>query len=82
LKLALFSLIESMGSNPDKYTSLTYHKNDNHNSLSSTDKDIGNLLDMKRRKEVILPPPPYDEYIIEDCKAIVLTSRKALQFAY
>jgi hypothetical protein len=58
LKLALFFLIESMRSNPDKYTSLMYHNNDNQNSLSSTGKDIDNLLDMKRRKEVILPPSP------------------------
>jgi hypothetical protein len=77
LKLAIFSLIHSMRSNPDKYTSLVYHNNDNQNSLSSTSRDnsIHNyLLEMSSK----LPPPPYDAYVIEDYKAIVLEEAEKL----
>jgi uncharacterized protein YoxC len=77
LKLAIFSLIHSMRSNPDKYTSLVYHNNDNQNSLSSTSRDnsIHNyLLEMSSK----LPPPPYDTYVIEDYKATVLEEAEKL----
>lgn len=74
LKLALFSLIESMRSNPDKYTQLIYHKNNNQNSLSSS-RDNGNPLNMNIRK---IPPPPYDYYVIGDYKAIVLEEAEKL----
>jgi hypothetical protein len=57
LKLAIFSLIQSM------------------NPLSSTSS---NILDMKGSGQVILLPPPYDEYIIEDYKAIVLEEAEKL----
>jgi hypothetical protein len=72
LKLAIFSLIESMRSNPDKYSSLVYHNNDNQSRYNS------NLLDVKSSRQVILPPPPYDEYIIEDYKAITLEEAEKL----
>ena len=62
LQLAIFSLIHSMRSNPEKYSALVYHNNDIQNSS----RDKSNLVDMKRSREVILPPPPYDNYIIED----------------
>jgi hypothetical protein len=78
LKLALFSLIQSMRNNPEKYSSLVYHNNDNQSPLSSTSKDNSSLLDAKRSKEVVLPPPPYDEYIIEDYKNIVLEEAEKL----
>ena len=74
LKLALFSLIESIRSNPDKDTPLIYHNNNNQNSLSSS-RDNGNLLDMNIRE--ILPPPSYD-YVIGDYKAIVLEEAEKL----
>ncbi len=35
-----------------------------------------NLLDVSR--QVILPPPPYDEYIIDGCKAIMLEEAEKL----
>jgi cell division septum initiation protein DivIVA len=77
LKLAIFSLIHSMRSNPDKYTSLVYHNNDNQNSSSSSSRDNSNhkyLLEMSSK----LPPPPYDTYVIEDYKAIVLGEAEKL----
>ena len=74
LKLAIFSLVHSMRNNPDKYTSLIYHNNDNQ----SKDDDF-NLSDTSRSRNVILTtPPPYDEYIIEDCKTIVLEEAEKL----
>jgi hypothetical protein len=33
---------------------------------------------MKRSREVILPPPPCDNHIIEDCKTIVLEEAEKL----
>jgi hypothetical protein len=72
LKLAVFSLIHSMRTNPDKYTSLIYHNNDNQS------KDGLNLSEMKWSRNVILTPPPYDEYIIEDCKTVVLEEAEKL----
>jgi peptidoglycan hydrolase CwlO-like protein len=79
LKLAIFSLIQSMRSNPEKYSALVYHNNDNQNSISSTSKYNSNSLDIKgSSRQVILPPPPYDEYIIEGYKAIVLEDAEKL----
>ena len=73
LKLAIFSLVHSMRNNPDKYTSLIYHNNDNQS------KDDFNLSDTSRSRNVILTtPPPYDEYIIEDCKTVVLEEAEKL----
>ena len=72
LKLAIFSLIHSMRNNPDKYTSLIYHNNDNQS------KGDFNLSDAKWSRDVILQPPPYDEYIIEDCKTVVLEESEKL----
>jgi hypothetical protein len=72
LKLATFSLIHSMRNNPDKYASLIYHNNHNQS------KGDFNLSDTKWSRDVTLPPPPYDEYIIEDCKTIILEESEKL----
>ena len=62
-----------MRNNPDKYTSLIYHNNDNQS------KGDFNLSETKWNRNVILTtPPPYDEYIIEDCKTIVLEEAEKL----
>jgi hypothetical protein len=74
LQLAIFSLIHSMRSNPEKYSSLIYHNND----IQTSSIDKSNLVDMKRSREVILPPPPYDNYIIEDYKTIMLEEAEEL----
>jgi uncharacterized protein YoxC len=79
LQLAIFSLIESMRSNPKKYSALVYHNNDNQSSMSSTNKDNNSKqLGVKSSRQVILPPPPYDDYIVEDYKAIVLEEAEKL----
>ena len=36
------------------------------------------MPDTKWSRDVTLPPPPYDEYIIEDCKTIVLEESEKL----
>jgi hypothetical protein len=73
LKLAIFSLINSMRNNPDKYTSLIYHNNENQS------KDDFNPPETKWSGNVIFTtPPPYDEYIIEDCKSVVLEEAEKL----
>ena len=66
LQLAIFSLIHSMRGDLEKYFALVYHNNDNRSSLSSKRSidNNGNLVDMKMSREVILPPAPYDDYII------------------
>ena len=78
LKLAIFSLIQSMRNNPDKYSSLVYHDNNNQNSLLSTSRNNSNVLEVKSSRQVILPPLPYDDYVIEDYKAIVLEEAEKL----
>ncbi|MFL6318372.1 MAG: hypothetical protein ACJ71J_11705 [Nitrososphaeraceae archaeon] len=77
MQLAIFSVIESIRNNPDKYSSLVHHNNDNQGSLSAVSKDKANLSDVNSR-QVILPPPPYDDYTIEDYKAIVLEEAEKL----
>ena len=52
---------------------MIYHNNDNQS------KDDFNLSEMKWSRNVILTtPPPYDEYIIEDCKSVVLEEAEKL----
>jgi hypothetical protein len=48
--------------------------------LSSTgSKDNNsNLLNLKSSKQVILPPPPYDDYMMDGYKAIVLEEAEKL----
>jgi hypothetical protein len=67
-----------MRNDPDKHSALVYHDNDNQSSISSSRSrdNNSNLLDASR--QVILPLPPYDEYIIEDYKAIVLEEAEKL----
>jgi hypothetical protein len=82
LKLAVFSLIESMRSNPEKYSALVYHNNKNQSSISSTrsrDNNNSNLLNVKNSsRQVILQPPPYDDCIIEYYKDIMLEEAEKL----
>jgi hypothetical protein len=82
LKLAVFSLIESMRSNPEKYSALVYHNNKNQSSISSTrsrDNNNSNLLNVKNSsRQVVLPPPPYDDCIIEYYKDIMLEEAEKL----
>ena len=59
LKLAIISIIETMRNNPEKYSALVYHNNDNQSSVSSISKDNNNNLSDASR-QVILPPQPYD----------------------
>ena len=61
LDLAIFSVIESMRTSPDKYSSLVYHNNEN----SSKDNSHSN-------NRQILLSPPYDSYIIEHYKSTLL----------
>jgi hypothetical protein len=61
LKLAIFSLIESMRRDLEKYSCLVYRNNDNQSSmLSSTGSKDNNrkLLNLKSSKQVILPRRP------------------------
>jgi hypothetical protein len=68
-----------MRNNPEKYSYLIYHNNDSQKSLSSTSKDNNsNVLDANTSRQVVLPPPPYDDYIIEDYKAIMLEEAEKL----
>jgi hypothetical protein len=82
LKLAVFSLIESMRSNPEKYSALVYHNNKNQSSISSTrsrDNNNSNLLNVKNSsRQVVLPQPPYDDCIIEYYKDIMLEEAEKL----
>ena len=66
-----------MRSNPEKYSYLVYHNNDK-SSLSSTSRDNNsNQLDVRSR-QITLPSPPYDDYIIEGYKAIILEETEKL----
>jgi hypothetical protein len=78
LKIAIISVIESMRNDPEKYSALVYHNNDNQGSISSTrSKDNNsNLSDASR--QVVLPPPPYDDCIIEYYKTVVLEEAEKL----
>jgi hypothetical protein len=71
LNIAIISVIESMRSNPEKYSALVHHNNYNQGSLSSISKDNNSDLSYASR-HAILPPPPYDGYIIEHYKDIML----------
>ena len=77
LKVAVTSVIESMRNNPEKYSALVYHNNYNQGSLSSISKDNNsNLSDASR--QVTLPPPPYDGYIVEHYKDTMLEEAEKL----
>jgi hypothetical protein len=78
LNIAITSVIESMRNDPEKYSTLVYHNNYNQNSLSSISKDNDNSNLPDASRQVILPPPPYDEYIIDGCKAIMLEEAEKL----
>jgi hypothetical protein len=69
-----------MRNDPEKYSALVYHDNDNQGSISSTRSrdNNGNPLDVKSNRQVVLPQPPYDEYIIDDYKAKVLEEAEKL----
>jgi hypothetical protein len=68
-----------MRNNPEKYSALVYHNNYNQSSLSSSTRskdNSSNLSDASR--QVVLPPPPYDVYIIEYYKDIMLEEAEKL----
>jgi hypothetical protein len=79
LKTAIISLIGSMRNDPEKYSALVYHNNYNQSSLlsSTKSKDNRNPSDASKQ-EVILPPPPYDGYIIEHYKDVMLEEAEKL----
>ena len=53
IKLAIFSVIESMRYNPEKYSALVYYNNDNQSSTLSTSKDNNhNRLNMRSSRLV------------------------------
>jgi hypothetical protein len=66
LELASFSVIESMRTNPDKYSSLVYHNNENSSN------DNGHNV------RQILAPPPYDGYVLEHYKSTLLEESEKL----
>jgi hypothetical protein len=78
LKIAIISVIESMRNDPEKYSALVYHNNDNQNSLSSSISKDNNSNLSNSSRQVILPPPPYDGYIIEHYKDIMLEEAEKL----
>jgi hypothetical protein len=49
LRIAVISVIESMRNNPEKYSALVYHNNDNESSVSAASKENSNLLDASRQ---------------------------------
>jgi chromosome segregation ATPase len=78
LNTAIISLIESMRNDPEKYSALVYHNNDKQNSSSSrSEGHNSNLLNVSRHVAV-LPPPPYDNYMIEYYKDIMLKEAEKL----
>jgi hypothetical protein len=48
LNAAIISLIESMRNNPEKYSALVYHNNDNQNSSTRSEDHNSNLLNASR----------------------------------
>ncbi len=79
LKVAIISVIESMRNDPEKYSALVYHNNDK-SSLSSSirSKDHNSNLLNASRQAVVLPPLPYDNYMIEYYKDIMLEEAEKL----
>ena len=67
LNAAIISLIESMRNDPEKYSALVYHNNENQNSSSRSKDHDSNPLNASRQVAV-LPPPPYDNYIMNITK--------------
>jgi hypothetical protein len=68
LNTAIISLIESMRNNPEKYSALVYHNNNNQNSSLTT----------KSKHAIELPPPPYDDYMVDQYKRIMLEEAEKL----
>jgi hypothetical protein len=67
LELASFSVIESMRASPDRYSSLVYHDNNEN----SSDNDHNSYRQ-------ILPPPPYDSYVLEHYKSTLFEESEKL----
>ena len=67
LDLAIFSVIESMRTSPEKYSSLVYHNNEKSSKDSSHSSSTQILL-----------PPPDDSYIIEHYKSTLLEESEKL----
>ena len=64
-----------MRNNPEKYSTLVYHNNNNQNLPTRSKDHTSNLLN---RQAVVLPPPPYDNYMIEYYKDIMLEEAEKL----
>ena len=68
-----------MRNDPEKYSALVYHNNYNQNSSSiRSEEHNSNLLNASRHEAVVLPPPPYDNYMIEYYKDIMLERAEKL----
>jgi hypothetical protein len=67
IELATFSVIESMRTNPDKYSSLVYHNNNENPGKDNSHRSIQ-----------MLPPPPYDNHIIEHYKSMLFEESEKL----
>jgi hypothetical protein len=67
IELATFSVIESMRTNPDKYSSLVYHNNNGNPGKDNSHRSIQ-----------MLPPPPYDNHIIEHYKSMLFEESEKL----
>jgi hypothetical protein len=66
LKIAIISVIKAMRNNPEEYSALVYRNNNNFN------------LSYPSRQAMTLPPPPYDEYLIEHYKDVILEETEKL----
>jgi hypothetical protein len=75
LKTAIISLIESMRNDPEKYSALVYHNNYKQSSLPYQGNN-SKLLNASR--QAVLPPPPYDNNIIEHYKDVMLEEAEKL----
>jgi uncharacterized protein YoxC len=67
IELATFSVIESMRTNPDKYSSLVYHNNNGNSGKDNSHRSIQ-----------MLPPPPYDNHMIEHYKSTLFEESEKL----
>jgi len=67
IELATFSVIESMRTNPDRYSSLVYHNNNENSGKENSHRSIQ-----------MLPPPPYDNHMIEHYKSTLFEESEKL----
>jgi hypothetical protein len=60
-------VIESMRASPDKYSSLVYHNNNENPGKDNSHRSIQ-----------MLPPPPYDNHVMEHYKSILFEESEKL----